>query len=133
MPVRAFLDTSILVYAFSLNDPRKRTAEELILSGATVGIQTLNEFVNVERNKAREKWSVILHRLRIIEELCPPPVPLTRSVHLRGLAIAETHGYHVYDSMMLSAALEADCTVFYSEDLHDGHAIENLTIRNPFN
>jgi predicted nucleic acid-binding protein len=33
---------------------------------------------------------------------------------------------------MLAAALEGSCTVFYSEDLHDGQAIDNLTIRNPF-
>jgi predicted nucleic acid-binding protein len=33
---------------------------------------------------------------------------------------------------MLAAALEASCTVFYSEGLHDRQSIEGLTIRNPF-
>jgi predicted nucleic acid-binding protein len=33
---------------------------------------------------------------------------------------------------MLASAVEANCTIFYTEDLHHGHKIGNLTIRNPF-
>lgn len=132
MPDKAFLDTNVLVYAFSLNDSRKKVAERLIVEGCTIGIQTLNEFVNVERNKLKVSWSGILDWLRIIEKLCPPPIPLTAAIHSRGLQIAQASGYHIYDSLMLAAALEASCTVFYSEDMHDGQAIDRLTIRNPF-
>jgi predicted nucleic acid-binding protein len=132
MPVKAFLDTNILVYAFSSNDPRKPVAEELIIGGGIIGVQTLNEFVNVERNKVKQPWSTILGWLRIVDKLCPPPVPVTAATHHRGLQIAEGCGYHIYDSLMLAAALEASCTVFYSEDIHDGQVIDDLTIRNPF-
>ena len=132
MPDKAFLDTNILVYAFGLNDPRKAIADDLIIGGGTVGVQTLNEFINVQRNKVRTPWSEIIDRLRFIDKLCPPPVPVTLAVHHRGLEIAQACGYHIYDSLMLAAALEASCTVFYSEDMHDGHVIDTLTIRNPF-
>jgi predicted nucleic acid-binding protein len=132
MPDKAFLDTNILVYAFSLNDSRKKVAEDLMVGGGTVGIQTLNEFVNVERYKLKVPWSGILDWLRIIEKLCPPPIPLTAATHIRGLQIAQATGYHVYDSLMLAAALEASCKIFYSEDMHDGQGIESLTVRNPF-
>ena len=133
MPVdRAFLDTNILVYAFSSGDARKPVAEKLIVRGGTIGVQTLNEFVNVERNKLNVSWSLVLERLRIIEALCPPPIPLTADVHARGIQIAQTSGYHICDSLMLAAALEASCTVFYSEDMHGGQVIDNLTVRNPF-
>jgi predicted nucleic acid-binding protein len=132
MPGRAFLDTNVLVYAFSLNDSRKPVAEKLIVAGGTIGIQTLNEFVNVERNKLRQSWRTVLDWLRIIEKLCPPVIPVTSATHNLGLRIAQAYGYHIYDSLMLAAALEASCTVFYSEDMHDGQIIENLTIRNPF-
>jgi len=33
---------------------------------------------------------------------------------------------------VIAAALEASCRTLYSEDMHDGQAIESLTIRNPF-
>ncbi len=129
---RAFLDTNVLVYAFGLTDPRKPVAEGLIIRGGMIAVQTLNEFVNVQRSKLKQPWPNILDRLRLIEHLCPPPVPLTQSIHYHALGIAQTHGYHIYDSLMLAAALEASCTIFYSEDMHDGQAVDGLTIRNPF-
>jgi predicted nucleic acid-binding protein len=132
MPDKAFLDTNVLVYAFSLNDSRKKVAEDLMVRGGTVGIQTLNEFVNVERYKLKVSWAGILDWLRIIDKLCPAPIPLTAATHNRGLQIAQATGYHIYDSLMLAAALEASCRIFYSEDMHDGQVVENLTIRNPF-
>jgi predicted nucleic acid-binding protein len=132
MPDKAFLDTNILVYAFSLNDSRKKIAERLLVEGGTIGVQTLNEFINVERYKLKVSWSGILDWLRIIEKLCPAPIPLTAAIHYRGLQIAQASGHHIFDSLMLAAALEASCTVFYSEDMHDAQAIQSLTIRNPF-
>jgi len=132
MPGRAFLDTNILVYAFSSGDSRKPVAEKLIIGGGTVGIQTLNEFVNVGRNKLKYPWRTVLDWLSIIEKLCPPPIAITPAIHHLGLRIAQASGYHIYDSLMLAAALEASCTVFYSEDMHDGQVIEDLTICNPF-
>jgi predicted nucleic acid-binding protein len=41
--------------------------------------------------------------------------------------------YNIYDALVVAAALEAGCATLYSEDLHDGQAIDGqLTIRNPF-
>jgi predicted nucleic acid-binding protein len=132
MPDKAFFDTNILVYAFSDRDPRQDVALDLLLGGGSVGVQTLNEFVNVITGKLKMPWPDAMVRLETIQKLCQPAIPLTLSVHRRGLDIAQARGYHLYDSLMLAAALEASCTIFYSEDMHDGQAIESLTIRNPF-
>jgi len=132
MPDKAFFDTNILIYAFSVGDPRRSLALDLLLAGGTVSVQTLNEFVNVVRGKMKVDWLEVLVWLDTVTKLCPPPIPVTLAVHHRGLEIAQACGYHIYDSLMLAAALEASCTVFYSEDMQDGHAIDGLTIRNPF-
>jgi predicted nucleic acid-binding protein len=132
MPDKAFFDTNILVYAFSDGDPRQIVALDLLLVGGAVGVQTLNEFINVATGKLKTPWPDAMLRLETIQKLCEPAIPLTLKVHRRGLAIAQASGYHIYDSLMLAAALEASCTVFYSEDMHDGQAIESLAIRNPF-
>ena len=43
------------------------------------------------------------------------------------------HGFHIYDALIVAAALEADCATLYTEDLQSGQAIDGrLTIRNPF-
>ena len=48
------------------------------------------------------------------------------------MRIAECYGYHIFDSLILAAALDAKCTLVYSEDMQDGQKIGELTIRNPF-
>ena len=132
MHERAFLDTNVLVYAFSSDDPRKATAEKLLVAGGIIGVQTLNEFVSVIAGKLRTPWSTTILWLDAVQKMCDPPIPLTVGVHRQALRIAELYGYPFYDSLMLAAALEASCTIFYSEDLHDGHNLGGLVIRNPF-
>jgi predicted nucleic acid-binding protein len=82
--------------------------------------------------KLKKPWPYTMTRLDAIEEMCQPPIPVTLNLHRQGLRIAQRTGYRIHDSMLLSAALEAECTVFYSEDMHDGQVIDGLKIRNPF-
>jgi predicted nucleic acid-binding protein len=56
----------------------------------------------------------------------------TIETHEAALRIAARYGYQIYNSLILAAALEAGCTVLYSEDMQDGQKIDSLTIRNPF-
>jgi predicted nucleic acid-binding protein len=78
-------------------------------------------------------WSELFEALSAIRILCPSPVLITLDTHEAALMIAEKYGYHIYDGLVISAALEARCTTLYSEDLQDGHTIDGkLTIRNPF-
>jgi predicted nucleic acid-binding protein len=129
---KPFFDTNILIYAFAISDPRQEIALDLLLRGGKTGVQALNEFVNVVAGKLKNTWEETTGWLQTIEALCPSPVELTMNVHRRGLSIAVTHRYHLYDCMMLAAAIESNCTIFYSEDMQDGQVIGFMTIRNPF-
>lgn len=129
---RAFLDTNVLIYAFAKDDPRADAAEELLGRGSVVGVQNLNEFVAAAGRKLAMPSPEILQALHAIRSLCPAPVPVTVKVHDRALQIVGTHGYHIYDALVIAAALEASCSTLYSEDMHDGQMIGGLTIRNPF-
>jgi predicted nucleic acid-binding protein len=51
MPVKAFFDTNVLIYAVAQDDPRSTQAEELQESGGVLSVQILNEFVVVARRK----------------------------------------------------------------------------------
>jgi predicted nucleic acid-binding protein len=49
------------------------------------------------------------------------------------LEIHFKYQYSYYDSLIISSALENECSILYSEDLHHNQKIENtLTIINPF-
>lgn len=132
MADKVFFDTNVLIYAFSSQDPRQSAALTLLLRGGTIGVQTLNEYATVATRKLRVPWPDVINRLDTIQQLCEPAIPLTVKIHQLGIRIAHAYGFQVFDALLLAAALEASCTVFYSEDMQEGQVIEGLTIRNPF-
>jgi predicted nucleic acid-binding protein len=129
---RAFFDTNVLIYAFAKDDRRTKIAETLLAGGGVLGVQTLNEFVAVAVRKLGMPWEEVLEALGAIRVLFPSPVPLTVQTHDRALRIAGRYGYHIYDSLVIAAALEARCNTLLSEDMNDGQTVEGLTIRDPF-
>ena len=132
MSDKVFFDTTILIYAISEGDARTSTAERLLASGGNLSVQVLNEFAAVAKRKLKMSWTEIAEALDAARALCEPPLPLTVEVHDAALRIAERYGYHIYDSLILAAAIDAGCDVLYSEDMQDGQQIDSLTIRNPF-
>jgi len=132
MSDKVFFDTTILIYAISEGDARTSTAERLLASGGSLSVQVLNEFAAVAKRKLKMSWTEIAEALDAARVLCESPLPLTVEVHDAARRIAERYGYHIYDSLILAAALDAGCDVLYSEDMQDGQQIDSLTIRNPF-
>lgn len=131
--MKPFLDTNILLYTVAENDPRADVAESLLAQGAVIGVQALNEFVSVARRKLKMEWEAVEQALASFRTLCPDPTPVTIQTHERAVVIARQMGLNLYDALMIVAALQAGCTLMYSEDLQDGLKVENrLTVRNPF-
>jgi predicted nucleic acid-binding protein len=132
MLARPFFDTNILIYAVTEGDSRSARANELLSSGGVISVQILNEFASVARRTILMSWSDVNEALDAFRILCPSPLPLTVEMHEEAVEIAQTHGYNIYDALVISAALRAKCTTLYSEDFHDGQTMGALTIRNPF-
>jgi len=133
MTASAFFDTNVFVYAIVQDDPRSSRAEELIVEGGTVSVQVLNEFVAVARRKAKMPWDEIRFAIENIKALCPDPRPITIDTHQEALTIAEKYGFKIYDALIVASALEARCTILYSEDMQDGQVIDRqLRVTNPF-
>jgi predicted nucleic acid-binding protein len=129
---KAFLDTNILVYAFTSDDPRREKAVALLAGGGVISVQVLNEFVHVSRRKYRRTWDEVQQCLDVVRELLEAPLPLTLEIHRAALRVAQRYGFRFYDSLIVAAALHARSSVLYSEDLQHGQTVERLTIRNPF-
>jgi predicted nucleic acid-binding protein len=133
MSDKAFLDTNVLIYALARQDVRTPTADALLAGGGVVSVQVLNELASVARRKLHMRWPKVIEALAEIQILCPAPVPTTVAIHDSALTLAARLGYNFYDALIVAAALEARCSILYSEDLQDGQVIEErLTIRNPF-
>jgi predicted nucleic acid-binding protein len=132
MSVKAFFDTSVLLYAFA-HDPQKTPITETLLGhGGYINVQVLNEFTSVSRRKLDMSWAEVATALSAIRDLCQPPAPLTLETHEEALRIARRFNYNIYDSLILAAAKQADCNRLYSEDMQHGQRIGTLLIHNPF-
>jgi len=60
-------------------------------------------------------------------------IPLTKDLSFKALDLKARYKLSWFDSLIVAAALEAECNLLYTEDLHDGLVIEQtLTIKNPF-
>jgi predicted nucleic acid-binding protein len=133
MSGKVFFDTNVLIYAMALGDLRRDRARQLLAQGGMVSVQVLNEFAAVARRKMRIPWEDVVEALDAIRVLCPSPAPIRVDTHESALKIAQAYGFGIYDALILSSALAANCSTLYSEDLQDGQVIaKKLTIRNPF-
>jgi predicted nucleic acid-binding protein len=129
---RAFLDSNVVVYAFS-DDPRNAMAEELLSRGCEISAQVLNEFANVARRKLGFSWAEVGEAVDAITTLSRAVHPLDLAAHHEAIRLAERHGFSFYDALIVASALLAGCAVVYSEDLQHGLVVtEQLRIENPF-
>ena len=132
MSADIFLDTNVLVYAYSREDARTATARQLLFDGGVVGLQVLNEFVSVARAKLGFTWTEVQEAIEKIVILCPNPRPLSLQTHLRALEVGRRYGFSIWDSLIVAAAVEARCSNLLTEDLQHGQMIEGVRIENPF-
>ncbi len=131
MSATDFFDSNVLLYLGSVEAFKADAVDALLSDGGTISVQVLDEFASVSQRKLRRSMREIRAVLDEIRAVCDV-VTATLAVHEKGLDIAERFKFSVYDSMLISAALWANCTIFYTEDLQHGQVIEGLAIRNPF-
>lgn len=134
MSGNGFLDTNILIYAHTdLDIEKQKIAQDLIVSEPTIiSLQVINEIANTLSRKFKMNWddvSIILKEVSNNSELYENRLTTIQ----QACRIANRFQFGFYDSLIISAAIEAECSVLYSEDLHHGQEIMGLVrIQNPF-
>lgn len=134
---KIFFDSNILLYSGDTKDPKKQTKAREIIKLASkqkngvISTQVLQEFCSVEIKKFErdpliiqktiKNWQydfdVILIRPDIIED---------------AIEVGAIYQFSFYDSLIISSALAARCSILMTEDMHHGQTIQGLTIINPF-
>jgi len=139
MSDKFFLDTNILVYTFDDEAVGKRdraralVAEALSKSRGIISNQVVQEFLNAALRKFSKPLTAAdaeRYLKVILEPLCA--IFAGFDLYHQAIDIAERWKYPFYDSLIIASALQAGCTVLYSEDLQHGQNIGNLRILNPF-
>jgi predicted nucleic acid-binding protein len=139
MSGRFFLDTNIFVYTFDSNARTKASkAANLIRKAADTGegvvsYQVVQEFFNVAFRRFSPTMTVPEAEQYLITVFRPLlAVHSSPALYISALRIKAKCRLGWYDSLIVTAALEAGCSTLYTEDLHDGSEIETLRVENPF-
>ena len=132
MPVKAFIDTNIVIYALGPASTKTPLAAPLFAGAPSISTQVLSEMANVASRRLALPVGEISKLLVTLESLCRVEIITTATLH-RALDIAGRYGFSWYDSLIVATALEAGCDMLYTEDLHNGQVIDGrLTVVNPF-
>ncbi len=129
---KPFFDSNVVLYLLSEDKRKAERAETIIALGGVISVQVLNEFASVASRKLAMTYVEIREILATVRAICQTQ-PVTIDTHDLGLDIAERFGFSLYDSLIVSAALQSGCNILYSEDMLHGQEINaQLVITNPF-
>ncbi|MCL2188521.1 MAG: PIN domain-containing protein [Defluviitaleaceae bacterium] len=135
MSDKVFLDTNILIYLYSEDEPNKRDIAYNYVNNAdcVTSVQAMNEASNVWGKKYRLHKNEIMKYLNEIEKICEDVILVRRKTINHALEIQNVYGYSFYDCLMLASAVEMGCTIILTEDMQNGQVInDTLIITNPF-
>jgi predicted nucleic acid-binding protein len=137
MSVKRFIDTNIWLYA--LFEPagdeaeKQRLAARLTLEETATAIseQVIAEVCsNLLRRKTCAE-SELIGYVTSFYRRCEVIVP-GLTLHQSASDLRQRYHFSYWDSLIVAAALQANCGVLYTEDLHHGLRIDPLEIVNPF-
>lgn len=139
MSDKYFIDTNIFIYSFDTKNPTKNDVAKRLIADALengtgiISYQVIQEFLNVATQKFAKPLT-FKDSQRYLNVVLEPLCEVFSSMELfhKALEIMDQWRYPFYDSLIISAALQADCVTIYTENMQHNQAIRNLTIKNPF-
>jgi len=129
-----FIDTNILIYAYSDTEleKKKRVLSILAVESVVVSTQVINEFIWVMNRKFNvdfDSLKIIIDNIFELYKVCI----INQASIQKAIEYSKRFNFSHWDSLMLASALESGCDIFYTEDLQDSQNIDNqITVINPF-
>lgn len=133
---RCFIDTNVLVYADSGDEPVKQRIALTLLNQlrlnqkGVLSTQVLTEYCNVALNKLKLPHADIREQMQFWQQY--EIVQVTPDIIHAGLDLHQTRSIGYFDALIVAAAKTSGCTVLYSEDMNAGEMVNGVRIVNPF-
>lgn len=133
---RCFIDTNVLVYADSTDEPHKqRIAIDLVryLRFESLGVlstQVINEYIQVGLRKLGLSHAHVREQVRCYRQLdlvmvTPDTIELALDLH-------QSHALSYWDALILASAHISGCAVLLTEDMGHGEVLAGVRLLNPF-
>jgi predicted nucleic acid-binding protein len=110
----SFLDTNIVVYCFSDDEDKRLKALAILATKPIISAQVLNVCANVLKRKLNFKLEEIIVVINRLIQECHL-VPLSAETTKAALTITELYGFSIFDSLIIAAALSANCTTIFQK------------------
>jgi predicted nucleic acid-binding protein len=133
---RCFIDTNVLIYADSGDEPVKQRIALTLLKQlrlnqtGVLSTQVLGEYCNVAINKLKIPHADIREQMQFWQQY--EVVQVTPDIIHAGLDLHQTRSIGYFDALIVAAAKTSGCTVLYSEDMNAGEMVNGVRIVNPF-
>lgn len=136
MQDKIFLDTNIIIYAFSEDEIEKQSVALSLLErqddNVLISKQVINELSNILLKKFKLSSNQVEDAILELDTIVNI-ADFDLSTQIKALHIKDKYNLQFYDSLIIATALENRCTILYSEDMHHNFFVENrLKIVNPF-
>lgn len=132
---KIFLDTNVLLYLSATDEIEKMNKAKIVLQkydNIIISTQVLFEFSNIMRKKLKQDYHDIDQALQEFHTIFNIAI-ISYDTLRNALKIAAKYKYSFPDSLIVATALEYNCDILFSEDMHNDQMIENsLKIVNPF-
>ena len=131
---KVFVDSNIFIYAVTDDPLKSEVARQSLLSDSEfhLSTQVLNEFISVcQRKKIITNDEI---QQSIEGYLKDFQLHLLTDATIRlAMQLQTRYNLSYWDALIIASALEAECSILYSEDLQHDLVIDNqVTIRTPF-
>ena len=129
-----FLDTNIILYNYSKDEPKKKEVSQfLLIYNPQISIQVLSEISNVLLRKFKIAHDEVKNTINEIKNTISLCESIDIEIVIKAIEISKKFQYSFYDSQIIASALVTNCDILFSEDLNDGHIINNkLKIIDPY-
>ena len=136
MKDKIFIDSNILIYAYSLNDIEKYEKSKFVIfkdkkkNPKIISTQSINEFTATLTKAKIDTETIKSYFYEIVKSFHVVNVDL-KMIEF-SYYIIDKYCLSWWDALLISTALYNDCDMFYSEDLQHNQIIENkIMIFNP--
>ena len=127
------LDTNVLVYLYDASNEKKRKiSEDLLFGEPLISSQVVSEYLNVSKRLLKLPKNEVFDKCLRVFSYCVITPVVYETLALAKLLMLK-YDFQLFDSIVIAGALQTECSILYSEDLHLNHIIEGkLTIKNPY-
>jgi predicted nucleic acid-binding protein len=135
MQDKVFIDTNILLYSYSKNEPIKQQKSLEVINEnidfSIISKQVINEISNIFFRKFALNATQIKQNINDIYQAISV-VDFDKEIQFLAIEIKQKHQIQFYDALIIATAIQNNCNILYSEDMQHSQTIDRLKIINPF-